>query len=66
MVATSSRCGFNKAKPISGKPPANRYVILRWDNEAGYTKALDGGVKAWIAKNAPEARQIMVEGVEAK
>jgi uncharacterized protein (DUF1330 family) len=58
--------GFNKTKLISGLPVGNRYVILRWDNEADYTKFLDGGARAWIQKNAPDARQILVESVEAK
>jgi uncharacterized protein (DUF1330 family) len=56
--------GFNKAKLVDGKTPVgNRYVILRWDNEEAFTKAQNGGVEAWIKKNAPEARQIMVEGI---
>ena len=58
--------GFNKTKLISGLPVGNRYVVLRWDSEEAFTKALNGGIKAWIAKNAPDARQIVVEGVEAK
>ena len=41
-------------------------MIIRWDSEEAFTKALKGGVKAWIEKNAPDARQIMAEGVEAK
>ena len=59
--------GFNKTKLISGKPPVgNRFVIIHWNSESDYQKALDGGIKAWVEKNAPDARQIMVEGVEAK
>ena len=58
--------GFNKTKLISGLPVGNRYVVLRWDSEEAFTKALNGGIKAWIEKNAPDARQIVVEGVEAK
>jgi hypothetical protein len=58
--------GFNKTKLISGLPVGNRYVVLRWDSAEAFTKALNGGIKAWIEKNAPDARQIMVEGVEAK
>jgi uncharacterized protein (DUF1330 family) len=58
--------GFNKTKLISGLPVGNRYVILRWDSEADYTRFLDGGAKAWIQKNAPDARQILAQGVEAK
>jgi hypothetical protein len=58
--------GFNKTKLISGLPVGNRYVIIRWDSEEAFTKALNGGIKAWIEKNAPDARQIMAEGVKAK
>jgi uncharacterized protein (DUF1330 family) len=59
--------GFNKARLVDGKPPVgNRYVIIRWDNMSAFDRAEDDGVTAWIQKNAPEARQIVVEGVEAK
>ena len=58
--------GFNKTKLVSGLPVGNRYVIVCWDNEADFTKFMDGGAKAWIQKNAPDARQIIVEGAEAK
>jgi hypothetical protein len=58
--------GFNKTKLVSGLPVGNRYVIVRWDNEADFTKFMDGGAKAWILRNAPDARQIVVESVEAK
>jgi uncharacterized protein (DUF1330 family) len=55
--------GFNKTKLVSGLPVGNRYVIVRWDNEGDFTKFMDGGAKAWIHKNAPDARQIIVEGM---
>ena len=59
--------GFDKAKLIDGKPPVgNRYVIIKWDSEEAFTKAQSAGTQAWIKKNAPEARQIMVESVESK
>ena len=59
--------GFNKTKLISGSPAVgNRYVIVRWENEGAFTKAMDAGLKAWIDKNGNGARQILVEGVEAK
>jgi hypothetical protein len=29
-------------------------------------KARTGGIKAWIEKHAPDAREVMLEGVEAK
>jgi hypothetical protein len=58
--------GFNKTKLISGLPVGNRYVIIRWDSEEAFMKSLNGGIKAWIDKHAPDARQIMAEGVEAK
>jgi hypothetical protein len=59
--------GFNKTKLISGTPAVgNRYVLVRWENEGAFTKAMDAGLKAWIDKNGNGARQILVEGVEAK
>ena len=59
--------GFNKAKLISGSPAVgNRYVLVRWENEAAFDKAMSAGLKAWIDKYGNGARQILVEGVEAK
>jgi hypothetical protein len=59
--------GFNKARLVDGKPPVgNRFVIIRYDNMAAFDRAEDDGIRAWIAKNAPEARQVVVEGVEQK
>ena len=57
--------GFNKAKVDLGKPEVgNRYVIIRYENAAAYDKFWNGGGKAWIEKNAPQARSLRVEGVE--
>ena len=59
--------GFNKAKVDHGGPPVgNRYVIIRYENEAAYDKFYNGGGKEWIDKHAPQARDIKVEGVEPK
>jgi hypothetical protein len=59
--------GFNKARLAEGKTPVgNAYVIIRWESMSAFDRAEDDGVRAWIEKNAPEARQIVVEGVEAK
>jgi hypothetical protein len=59
--------GFNKGRLVDGKPPVgNRYVVIRWDNMSAFDRAEDDGVRAWIQKNAPDARQIVVEGVEQK
>ena len=59
--------GFNKAKVDHGGPAVgNRYVIIRYENEAAYDKFYNGGGKDWIDKNAPQARDIKVEGIEAK
>ena len=49
-----------------GPAPGNRYVIIRFENEAAYNKFWTGGGKDWIAKNTPEARQLQVEGIEQK
>ena len=59
--------GFNKAKVDHGSPAVgNRYVIIRYENEAAYDKFYNSGGKDWIDKNAPQAREIKVEGIEAK
>ena len=58
--------GFNKTKTISGAPVGNRYVIIKWDDMASFEKSYNGGVKAWIEKNAPDARQVVSEAVEAR
>ncbi len=58
--------GFNKTKTISGAPVGNRYVIIKWDDMASFEKSYNGGIKAWIEKNAPDARQVVSEAVEAK
>ena len=59
--------GFNKAKIDHGGPAVgNRYVIIRFENEAAYDKFFNGGGKAWIDKNAPGARDLKVEGAEQK
>jgi hypothetical protein len=59
--------GFNKTKLISGQPAVgNRYVLVRWENEGAFDKAMDAGLKAWIDKHGKGARQILVEGVEPK
>jgi uncharacterized protein (DUF1330 family) len=56
--------GFNKTKTISGAPVGNRYVILKWDDMASFDKAYNGGIKAWIEKNAPDARQVVSEAAK--
>jgi hypothetical protein len=33
---------------------------------ATFDKSYNGGIKAWIEKHAPDARQVVAEGVEAK
>ena len=59
--------GFNKAKVDHGDAKiGNRFVVIRYDNEAAYDKFWNGGGKAWIEKHAPQARSIRVEGVEEK
>jgi hypothetical protein len=59
--------GFNKTKLISGQPAVgNRYVLVRWENEGAFDKAMGAGLKAWVDKHGNGARQILVEGVEAK
>jgi uncharacterized protein (DUF1330 family) len=59
--------GFNKAKTDFGKPETgNRFVIIRYDDQAAFDKFWNGGGKAWIEKYAPQARSVRVEGVEAK
>ena len=48
--------GFNKAKVDHGSPAVgNRYVIIRYENEAAYDKFYNSGGKDWIDKNAPKS-----------
>ena len=58
--------GFNKSKTMRGVPVGNRFVIVRWDDMAAYEKGQSMGIKAWVDKYAPDAREIVTEGVEAK
>jgi hypothetical protein len=59
--------GFDKAKTTFGSPPAgNRFVIVKWPDMASYEKGWGGGIKAWVEKHAPDARQVVAEGVEPK
>jgi uncharacterized protein (DUF1330 family) len=58
--------GFNKSVVDHGGPPvANRLVIIRFPNAATHDKWWNDGAKAWIDKNAPQARNMRVEGVDA-
>jgi hypothetical protein len=59
--------GFHKAKLVRGKQElGNRYVIVRWPSEEAYAKGQSDGIKAWVDKHAPDAREVMAEGVEGK
>jgi uncharacterized protein (DUF1330 family) len=59
--------GFNKAQVDHGDSKiGNRFVIIRYESGAAWKKYWDGGGKAWIEKNAPQARSITVEGIEEK
>ena len=53
--------GFNKAKATMGAPAGNRYVIIKFDNEADNNAFWEKGGKAWVEKHAPDARNIVVE-----
>jgi uncharacterized protein (DUF1330 family) len=57
--------GFNKAKLHMGEPAiGNRFVIIRFPDMAAWEKSQSSGVKAWLTKHAPKAREIIVESVE--
>jgi len=59
--------GFNKTKLMHGKQAVgNRFVVIRYPNEAAQMKAQTDGLKAWIEKNAPEARDIAAQAWEMK
>ena len=58
--------GFDKSKTMRGAPVGNRFIIVRWDDMAAYEKGQSMGIKAWVDKHAPDAREIITEGVEAK
>ena len=57
--------GFNKAKGIRGTASGNRFVIIQYPNQAAFEKADKDGLTAWIDKHQPDAREVMVEGLEA-
>ena len=58
---------FNQAKVDLGTPAVgNRYVIIRFEDEAAYDKVLDRRRQGWIERNAPGARQLKLERVVAK
>ena len=42
----------------------NRYVIMKWEDAASLEKATSGGLKAWIKKNVPDAREVVSESVQ--
>ena len=58
--------GFDKSKTMRGAPVGNRFVIVRWDDMAAYEKGQSMGIKAWVDKHAPDAREIITESVEGK
>ena len=59
--------GFNKAKLVDGTGAVgNRYVIVSGRMRLHSKRRKSDGLKAWIDKHGNGARQIMVEGVEAK
>ena len=46
--------GFNKTKLMHGtQTVGNRFVVIRFPNEAAYMKAQSDGVKAWLDKYLP-------------
>jgi hypothetical protein len=56
-----------KTKLMHGKQAVgNRFVVIRYPNEAAQMKAQTDGLKAWIEKNAPEARDIAAQAWEMK
>jgi uncharacterized protein (DUF1330 family) len=59
--------GFNKTKLMHGtQTVGNRFVVIRFPNEAAYMKAQSDGVKAWLDKYAPESREILAQAWETK
>ena len=57
----------NKTKLMHGKQTVgNRFVVIRFPNEAAYMKAQSDGVKAWLDKYAPESREILAQSWETK
>jgi len=59
--------GFNKAKLTHGKTPVgNRFVIISWPSMEAYDKGQKDGIKAWVDKHAPDAREVVAQGVEPK
>jgi uncharacterized protein (DUF1330 family) len=62
--------GFDKTKSLSGAPPANRVVIIKYPSVEAAEKSWTGGVKKWsedtAEKKLGDFRQYLVEGAEMK
>jgi uncharacterized protein (DUF1330 family) len=61
--------GFNKATALSGTPPANRVVLVRYENMDALKKWWDGGgrdIQEKVGAKYATFRAFAIEGVEEK
>jgi uncharacterized protein (DUF1330 family) len=61
--------GFNKTTALSGTPPANRVVLIRYENMDTLKKWWDGGgrdIQEKVGSKYADFRVFAIEGIEAK
>ena len=61
--------GFNKTTALSGAPPANRVVLIRYENADTLRKWWDGGgrdVQEKVGPKYADFRVFAIDGIEAK
>jgi uncharacterized protein (DUF1330 family) len=61
--------GFNKTTALSGAPPANRVVLIRYENMDALKKWWDGGgrdIQEKVGTKYATFRVFAIDGIEAK
>ena len=61
--------GFNKTTALSGTPPANRVVLIRYENMDALKKWWDGGgrdIQDKVGTKYATFRVFAIDGIEAK
>lgn len=61
--------GFNKTTVLSGTPPANRVVLIRYENMDALKKWWDGGgrdIQEKVGTKYATFRVFAIDGIEAK
>jgi len=61
--------GFNKTTALSGTPPANRVVLIRYENMDALKKWWDGGgrdIQEKVGSKYADFRVFAIDGIEQK